>query len=219
MVNAAKPRRPKSRRSRWSNVERPLATGRWLLHRLQAPRRVTLFLPLPSQVSVSFYSCRCIPVCPSPTFHRFPLLLVHRTRIRGSARWNRRGKKLNLLPHRVCVLHPPPLFSVLSLPLLLLLLPCNPPTKDPSTIDALLLLLLLGWDRDRTDDYFRRCSRCDSLNRFSSSVPISLLRFSLFFSDREQLVFYLNRDLSWWRFYTLGYSFLCYFFLFFFRRS
>lgn len=78
MVNAAKPRRPKSRRSRWSNVERPLATGRWLLHRLQAPRRVTLFLPLPSQVSVSFYSCRCIPVCPSPTFHRFPLLLVHR---------------------------------------------------------------------------------------------------------------------------------------------
>lgn len=81
MANAAKPRRPRSRRSRWSNVERPLATGRWLLHRLQAPRRVTLFLPLPSQVSVSFYSCRCIPVCPSPTFlHRSspPLLLVHR---------------------------------------------------------------------------------------------------------------------------------------------
>lgn len=220
MVNAAKPRRPKSRRSRWSNVERPLATGRWLLHRLQAPRRVTLFLPLPSQVSVSFYSCRCIPVCPSPTFHRFPLLLVHRPSYPYT------GIRSLKPPRQKAKPAPPPCVRAASsssffhpVPLLLLLLPCNPPTKDPSTIDALLLLLLLGWDRDRTDDYFRRCSRCDSLNRFSSSVPISLLRFSLF-SFRSWTIGFLFE--SWSFVMTILYSRLQFpllFLPFFFRRS
>lgn len=130
---------------RWSTVLASLSDRSLVAHRLQAPRRVTLFLPLPSRstlflpvsIPLPFVSASSNPLSRSPS-------VVPYTGIRTDTLAERSSKKLNLL-HRVCIFLFFPSSPVLAGPPSLYFPPSIPifvPLLESSMTEPFLAFLL-----------------------------------------------------------------------------
>lgn len=182
LVNAAKLRRPKS----WSCAS--LSDRSLVAHRLQAPRRVTLFLPLPSLLSFSpLYPSALRPASRSPSF-AFSIPAPY-TGIR--VRYARRAtpsKKLNLLSDALL-----PLFSTVRLAFLFTFHPPPTPLSSPcKQMDP-----SCSSDTDRRKDYFEQwcCSWCWMC--YSNALLCFLHSFLILDAGKVLLRGFLRLGWSW----------------------